>query len=424
MTPCFFTKSSVLPTSASEVESWFQNPHAQARLCPPQSWGAASLFKRLSQKDSCLKHSFVIESLSPVQSKITDSVEAASLPFYWRKRPLLEKLNQIFLHKHRTLFCDLHFHKKYSQKKYKILVTGASGCVGKALVSFLRAGGHSVFCLLRVDSKRKSLPQDILWDSAGKNFVFFQQAEGFHAVIHLAGENIAAQRWSSRQKEKLVQSRVAFTSQLCAALGRLKKPPQIFVAASGIGIFGNRDASEILHEDSPFGEGFLAYLAQQWEGALGPQKEGRLSWGARVVQLRFGQILAQEGGSLHKMLPVYRLGLGGPLGTGEQMVSWISLTDVLGIILFSLCCEKVRGPLNAVAPGSVTNAEFSRVLAKMVKRPEGFHLPAGVIEAVFGEMGRELLLAGQHAKPFQIMQEGYEFVHPQLCDALGHCLGV
>jgi hypothetical protein len=238
---------------------------------------------------------------------------------------------------------------------------------------------------------------------------------GFDAIVHLAGRNIAG-RWSEKFKREVRESRVQGTRTIATAAAdafRHAGAPGIFVAASAIGYYGNRGDEE-LTESSPRGEGFLAEVCQEWEEAASIAAAA----GVRVVHPRIGVVLAKHGGALAAMLPAFRLGLGGPVGDGRQYMSWIALDDVVGVLLFALTNDGVSGPVNAVAPQPVRNAEFVRALGKTLHRPAVFPLPAFVVKTLFGEMGESLLLASTRVSSTKLEAAGYQFRHLELNEAL------
>lgn len=288
-----------------------------------------------------------------------------------------------------------------------ILVTGSHGLVGSALVPALEADGHTV---RRLSLRDGAVQQQGLSPSGT---VPVADLDGAEAVVHLAGENIAARRWTPAQKAKIRDSRVVGTRILCEALARLPMPPRTFISASAVGIYGHR-GDEVLREDSAPGAGFLADTAVTWERAADPVR----ARGIRVVHLRFGVILSRRGGALTKMLPPFRLGLGGRLGSGCQWFSWVALEDVVGVIQFALATESLRGPINTVAPQAVTNAEFTTTLGRVLRRPTMFPVPALALRLLLGEMADELLLASTRAAPARLTAAGYCFRHPTLESAL------
>ncbi len=294
----------------------------------------------------------------------------------------------------------------------RILVTGATGFIGAALLPFLTTGGHQVARLVRA----RPDPGDVLWDPAAGT-VDLPALEGFDAVIHLAGENIA-QPWSTAAKQRILESRSRGTRVLSEALAQMQRPPRVLVSASGVGYYGDR-GDEVLREESRPGSDFLAEVCQAWEGGTAPASAA----GIRVVNLRFGVILSPEGGALPRMLPPFRLGVGGPIGSGRQWMSWIALDDVLGVLLHALATESLAGPANAAAPNPVTNAEFARTLGRVMGRPALFRVPALAIRAVFGAMGQGTILASQRAVPARLLETGYAFRYPALEGALRHVLG-
>jgi uncharacterized protein (TIGR01777 family) len=293
-----------------------------------------------------------------------------------------------------------------------VLVTGASGFIGTAVVSRLESGGHRVEALRRTATVTAGGPS---WNPAGGQ-IKLQSAEPFDAVVHLAGESIA-QRWTAAARQRIRSSRVEATRLLCEALARLPQPPRVLVCASATGFYGDR-AGEMLDEQSPAGIGFLAEVCQAWEAAAGPARRS----GLRVVHLRFGIVLARHGGALASMLPAFRLGLGGRLGTGRQYWSWIALDDLLGVVERALLDDALSGPVNTVAPGAVANAEFTSALARELHRPAFLPVPEFVVETIFGAMGREALLGSQRVYPARLIAAGFKFQFPEISAVFQHLL--
>jgi uncharacterized protein (TIGR01777 family) len=295
-----------------------------------------------------------------------------------------------------------------------LLISGATGLVGSAVIPALESAGHSVRRLVRVRPPAGS--PDVLWDPTG-SFDPVGGIEGFDAVVHLAGESVAA-RWTRDRKVRILNSRKQGTMTLASTAARSKRPPQVMVSASAVGYYGNR-GDEVLTEESTSGSDFLADVARQWEAALAPATQA----GIRTVSLRIGFILSPRGGGLARMLPPFRMGLGGKVGSGRQWMSWISIDDVVGAIQHALATEALRGPVNAVAPHPVTNAEFTRTLGRVLGRPTLFPLPAFAARLAFGEMGKALLLSSQRVQPVKLQASGFHFRHPELEGALRELLG-
>ena len=294
----------------------------------------------------------------------------------------------------------------------KILVTGSHGFVGSALLPALMAEGHRVVRLVRTAAP---CADEITWDPAA-NEMDVAALEGADAVVHLAGENIAG-RWTAAKKGRIRESRVAGTRLLREALAKLQCPPRVLVAASAIGFYGDRD-DEVLTEESAVGNGFLSEVTRDWEAAAQPAR----ARGMRVVQLRFGMILSARGGALEKMLPPFRFGLGGRIGSGRQWWSWISIDDVVRAIQFALANELLSGPVNVVSANPVTNDEFTRVLGRVLRRPTIFPLPAFVARLALRQMADEVLLASTRVDPARLLGADFEFKQPELEMALRHLL--
>lgn len=297
----------------------------------------------------------------------------------------------------------------------RILISGATGLIGSAVTRRARDLGDEPVRLARPTvSKRTPMsgdPQSISWDPAAGTLD--SRAEGADAMVHLAGASIAQGRWTERRKRVLQDSRVEATRQIVSALRKLSRPPRVFVAASAVGFYGNR-GDEILSETSSPGCDFLAELVRDWEA----ESRAAADWGARVVLLRFGVILARRGGALPRMVLPFRLGAGGPIGSGKQWMSWITLEDAVSIIYFALRRDSVSGPVNAVAPNPVRNGDFGRVLGDVIHRPAFVRTPAFVLRLALGEVADALLLSSQRTSPDRLSQLGYKFIYPELRPAL------
>ena len=305
----------------------------------------------------------------------------------------------------------------------KILISGSTGLVGTALTKALARHGHTVCRLIRSTTR---IPPDanggfdVSWNP--ETGELGGAALGADAVVNLSGASIAGKRWTPSQKEVLRSSRVRATRALVAALGRMSAKPAVLISASAVGIYGNRDG-EILMEESPPGNDFLADLAREWEAEALKAEAFR----TRVVLARFGLILAGTGGALPVMMRPFRFGLGGTIGSGNQWVSWISLADVVGVLLRCLNNTPITGavefgpisgPVNVVAPQPVTNSEFTRELARALNRPALIPAPAFALRLALGEMADALLLASQRVVPKKLLESGYQFQHPDLRSAL------
>jgi uncharacterized protein (TIGR01777 family) len=298
----------------------------------------------------------------------------------------------------------------------RILVTGSSGLIGSALVPFLTSQGHQVVRLVRPG---KASGEDVaVWDpDAGK--LDAHALEQLDAVVHLAGENIAAGRWTESVKKRIRESRVRGTALLSETLASLAAPPRVMIAASAVGYYGSR-GDEVLTEESLPGSGFLAEVAKEWEGATGPARRK----GIRVVNLRTGMVLSGKGGALKAMLPAFKTGAGGKLGDGKQYISWIAIDDLVRAIAHAIVTESLNGPANAVSPNPVQNAEWTEILGKVLGRPTLLAMPAPLVRLIFGEMADALLLASQRVEPRRLLASGFTFEFPDLEPALRHVLGM
>jgi uncharacterized protein (TIGR01777 family) len=289
----------------------------------------------------------------------------------------------------------------------KILVSGMSGPIGGELLPALVVSGNKVTRLVR---RPPQSSDEIRWDPMRS--IVPESVSGFDAVIHLAGESIVG-RWTSEKKARMVDSRVQGTRHLAEALTRASRKPQVLITASAIGYYGDR-GEETLTEESSAGTNFLAGVCQQWEAATSAAAQA----GIRTVQVRIGVMLSTKGGALPKMVTPFKLGLGGRIGSGQQYLSWISIDDVVGVILYVLDAGQVRGPVNLTAPNPATNSEFTRTLAEVLHRPAIFPMPTFAVRALFGQMGDELLLASARVLPSKLQVSGYQFRRPELKTAL------
>lgn len=296
----------------------------------------------------------------------------------------------------------------------RVLVTGSSGLIGQALVRRLAGAGHEAVRLVRTEPAEGEAA--VAWDPQAGT-LDPAALEGFDAVVHLAGENIGAGRWTAARKARIRGSRVRGTGLLCAALAGLDRKPKVLAAASAVGIYGHRGDEE-LDEESPPGDGFLPELCRAWEKAAEPAAQA----GIRVVNLRMGLVLAREGGALARMLPLFRLGLGGRLGSGAQWMSWITLDDVTAAIAHVLGAEALSGPVNLTAPRPATNRDFTKALARVLRRPAVLPAPAFALRLALGEMADALLLASARVLPRRLAQSGFQFADPLLEPALRRLL--
>jgi len=263
-----------------------------------------------------------------------------------------------------------------------------------------------------------SSPAELSWNpNAPAPIPDTKPLEGLTAAIHLSGANVAEHRWTADFKKQMVSSRVDSTHALATMLAGLRQPPKALLVASAIGIYGNRE-DEILDEKSNPGTGFLADLCKQWEAAAQPAVDA----GIRVVHLRFGVVLARQGGALAKMLPIFRLGLGGPIASGRQWISWISLPDVVSAILFALDHTDLSGAVNLTAPAPVTNRDYTKALARAVHRPAILPAPAFALRLALGEMADEALLSSARAVPAKLQAASFQFAHPTIDSALAALL--
>jgi len=300
----------------------------------------------------------------------------------------------------------------------KIVMTGATGLIGRSLCRALTYDGHEVVGLSRSPEKARGLAvaEMLRWEPQSGPPPE-QALNGVDAVIHLAGEPIAAHRWSDEQKKSIRDSRIISTRNLVNAFRMMDRKPAAFISGSAIGFYGDRK-DEKLYEDSAAGHGFMSEVCRAWEA----EAEQVRYFGIRVVQVRTGVVLSKEGGALQKMLMPFKLGLGGPIGSGRQWFPWIHIDDIAGIFRHALTTPSMSGPVNAVAPEPVTNAEFTKQLGRALHRPAFLPVPKFGLQALMGEMS-DVLLSSHRVIPKAALEAGYEFIYPTLAPALANLLG-
>jgi uncharacterized protein len=299
----------------------------------------------------------------------------------------------------------------------RILVSGSSGLIGTALVrSWTREPIHVVRLVRRPSSSSDA--ETLLWNPlAATPIANLDRLAGVDTVIHLAGTNVAAGRWTPKYKREIVSSRIDSTLALVKTITLLHPLPRVLICASAIGIYGDR-GDQVLTEDAPSGTGFLADTCVAWEKAARAAEDA----GIRVVYARFGVVLSPQGGALAKLLPLFRLGLGGNLGNGRAWMPWITLADAVGAVRYCIESESMRGPVNTAAPQTVTNAGFTRALAAALHRPAIIPAPAFALRLAFGEMADEALLASARVLPQKLQQAGFHFTDPEIRPALRRLL--
>ena len=285
----------------------------------------------------------------------------------------------------------------------KIVISGASGLIGSALVPALRSEGHDVLRLVRREVRA---PDEVAWDPAAGTIDRSRLAEA-EAFVNLSGANLDT-RWTERAKQEILESRTRTTSLLATVASELDPRPSALVCAGGAGIYGDR-GDEILTEEAQPGGGFLAEVMRQTEAASAAARDA----GVRVVHFRQGIVLSRTAGALKRMLPFYRLGVGGPVGSGKQWMSWVSLPDVVSAYRIALV-DDIAGPVNLVAPNPVTSRQFAKALGRAIRRPAVLPAPAFAMKLLFGEKGEEVLLYGQRAIPERLIQSGFEFSAPTI----------
>lgn len=327
-------------------------------------------------------------------------------------RPMLQRM---FTQRHERTRNDLMLQRRYVMPPQTFGITGATGLIGKQLTAFLRTAGHTVLPFSRrpIASEKRT----IVWDPAA-GVLNPADLDGVDHVIHLAGAGIADERWTEARKREIMDSRVQGTALLARSMAAMSTPPKTFLSASAVGFYGHRETGTV-DESGALGTGFLAEVCARWEEAAEPARAA----GIRTVHPRLGVVLAAQGGALAKMLLPFQLGAGGPIGSGRQAFPWIALDDVLGAFLHLVATPSIHGPVNIVAPDCPSQAQFAKVLGRVLSRPSFMPLPAAAVKLAFGEMGERALLEGAFVTPRVLIDTGYTWVHASLEDSLRFELG-
>lgn len=452
-----FTARSRLPVSAETAFAWHERPGALQRLTPPwekvrvisqtgglqnggrvvielkigpfrrtwvalhQNYARPRQFQDRQEVGPFAEftHTHRIIAADDGTSELEDAIDYR-LPFgalgdVFGAAWVARQFERMFRYRHHVTWHDLASGAAAKEiRPMKILVSGATGLIGREVASMLTTAGHEVFRLTRRPPQDAN---DICWNPATGTLPK-APLEGLDAVVHLAGENIAKSRWTDAVKSEMRFSRVQGTKLLCDALADLQSPPKTVICASAIGYYGNRGA-EVMTESSSPGTGYLAEVCRDWEAAADPIRQK----GVRVVHARIGVVLTPKGGALAKMLTPFKWGLGGIVGDGRQYWSWIAIDDVVGAIYHCLVKENLVGPVNVVAPNPSTNYDFTKTLGSVLHRPTVLPMPAVAARLLLGEMAGELLLSSTRVVPQRLLDTNYQFRCPTLEMALRHLMG-
>lgn len=315
-------------------------------------------------------------------------------------------LEQLFRFRHHRTAMDLRRHLEEGPgRSLTVVISGASGLIGQQLTAFLETGGHTVRRLVREPPERDA--GEYRWDPKAGT-LDPDALVGADAVVHLAGAPIAAKRWTEARKQVILDSRIQGTQTLAKAIAAMDEPPSVMVSASAVGYYGHRE--ELVDESASAGDNFLAEVCTAWERSTAAARAA----GVRVVRARIGVVLDPRGGALAKMLPAFRLGLGGPLGSGRQGMSWIGIDDLLAAFHRAIVDPSIAGPVNFCAPNPVSQRDFARALGRALRRPAFIPVPAFALEALFGDMARPVLLEGVFANPSVLLERGFAFECPEI----------
>ncbi len=459
MTASIFKKKSIINVPAKSLFAWHARPGALERLSPPWDpvtvisgsggirpgtevlmvlhagpfpfkWHAkhtlyeeGKLFKDIQIKGPfrSWEHTHKFVDTGSGSCEYIDEIEY-TLPFHPAGTrigtPAIEKkLERIFEYRHKTVAADIHDHINYGLGSKTILISGASGLIGKKLTAFLSTGGHRVIRLVRRKARRKD---EVQWNPYA-GFINIKALESIGKIdvaIHLSGENIGKGRWTGAKKKRIIESRVKSTGFLAQLFSRLPSRPELFLNASAIGYYGDRK-NEITDETSGPGTDFISHVCVKWEKAASPAETS----GIRTVFMRIGVVLTPEGGALKRLLPVFRAGLGGKIGSGKQFVSWIAIDDVLGAVLHIMADDSISGPVNLCAPEPVRFETLAGTIGRVLKRPVVITIPEWAVLSAFGQMAKETILSSTRVVPEKLMRTGYSFRFPVIEQAIRHVLG-
>ena len=450
-----FHRSTELECSAAAAMAWHQRPGALQRLCPPwervevlhnagtgiadgtrvnlrQHWGPLAFDwevehwgfepdrrfcdRQLQGPFARWEHEHRFEPLGEGRCRLVDTIQyelPTKILRSWSPSFLQERLERLFAYRHRVTQADL---KLTPPPPGRVVISGASGLLGRSLVPLLQTQGWAVDRLVRRPVQHD---REIYWDPH-RGTVEWPEDYRCDAVIHLAGANIADGRWTPRRREAILGSRIEGTRTLVGGLDRLAVAPRVFVSGSAVGYYGATATGEsVMTEESPAGRGFLAQVCHEWEGEAAVARQ----LGIRTVMLRTGAVLSPAGGALAKMLPAFQAGLGGRLGTGQQPFAWIGIEDWVQAVRHVLASPDVDGPVNVTAPQILTQAEFAATMAAVLRRPALLPVPAFTLKLLFGRMAEEVLLTGAAVEPRRLTETGFRFQHPTAEAALRHVLG-
>ena len=452
-----FQKQSTFSCTAKELYSWHEYDGALQRLLPP--WENTTVIKRsgglgaggrtvLRLHIGYIPFTFEAKHIQAISGKMFEDQQKHGPFALWQHKHYFSEttdgavmkdhvsytlpahkllprfihkfaarsLERTFHHRHTRLRHDILRHKQYSQNSMNILISGASGVVGRELIPFLTTGGHNVWTLVR----RKADPDnnEIYWNPATGE-IDTQAIPQIDAVIHLAGEYIGLGRWNKAKKEAVIKSRQDGTTLLAQTIANLSPKPKVFLSSSATGFYGSSDSKDI-EEDHPSGDGFMAEVCREWERATAPAREA----GIRTVCMRMGVVLCAKGGALHRLLQIAPLGFPKSFGSGTQFTSWISIDDLLSATLHCLHTKTVNGPMNIVAPAPVTNEQLIATLARLTKRPILPPVPTSFLTTFYGEMAHEIALASCHVSSKKLEESGFIFSHNHLEDAIRSQLGI